>query len=380
MTQTVALKGMTWSDPRGYDPLIAASQAFSKSHPDVSIHWDKRSLQGFESTPVDELAATYDLMIIDHPHVGAVVAKDCLLPLDTLLARDTLTALMNETIGKSFVSYNMAGHQWALPVDAATQVQAHRPDLGDRVTHWSDVITAARDRALILPLRPPHNLMCIYTLAANIGAPCGSDPQELLPLATAGRVFDALMAVTDNLDHACYTMDPIAAMDAMAESDTLRLAPLTYLYKGYANARYRKSRIAFSDMPVLGRNGPVGSALGGTGLAVSARTDHPETCAAFAAWVAGAECQRALYAQSNGQPGNAVAWADDAVNAPVMDAYRNTRLTHEAAWLRPRHNGYMGFQEDGSQIVNDILRGKTGVQAGCRALNARFAASFEGLA
>ncbi|WP_204115260.1 extracellular solute-binding protein [Shimia biformata] len=378
MTATISLRGMTWSDPRGYDPMVAAADAFAKAHPGVTIEWDKRSLQGFESTPVDELAATYDMMIIDHPHVGAVVAEGCLLALDELLPAATMTALMNETVGKSFVSYNLAGHQWALPVDAATQVQAHRPDLGDRVSGWRDVVEAARDGAVILPLRPPHSLMCVYTLAANIGAPCGSDPTELMRPAVAEQVFDALQAVTAHLDPTCFSLDPIAALDAMAESDKVRLMPLTYLYKGYADQGYRANRIAFSDMPVLGKNGPVGSALGGTGLAISAGTEHPEICAAFAAWVAGADCQSGFYVQSNGQPGNAVAWASEAANAPVMDAYRNTRLTHEAAWLRPRHNGYMGFQEEGSQIVNDMLTGKTGIAAGLAALNARFAASFEG--
>ncbi|MXU66886.1 type 2 periplasmic-binding domain-containing protein [Oceanomicrobium pacificus] len=378
MNTTVTLRGMTWSDPRGYDPMIAASEAFARANPGVSIQWDKRSLQGFESTPVHELAAAYDLMIIDHPHVGAVVAEGCLLALDEVIDPAALTALMNETVGKSFVSYNYAGHQWALPVDAATQVQAHRPDLGDRVTTWAQVVRAAQEGTVILPLRPPHALMCVYTLAANLGCPCGSGQEELMPAPVAEEVFAALAPVVDLVDPACFEMDPIAVLDALAESDTLRLAPLTYLYKGYADQAFRTHRIAFSDMPVLGKNGPIGSALGGTGLAISATSAHREVCAAFAAWVAGAECQRTLYTRSNGQPGNAVAWADAEVNKTVMDAYRNTRLTHEAAWLRPRHNGYMGFQEDGSHIVNDILRGKTSVSAGVTALNAHFAASFRG--
>ena len=56
MTGATALKGMTWSDPRGDDPLIAATAQFEAANPGVSITWDKRSLQGFESTHVDELA------------------------------------------------------------------------------------------------------------------------------------------------------------------------------------------------------------------------------------------------------------------------------------------------------------------------------------
>ncbi len=376
MPANVNLKGMTWSDPRGYDPMIAASAAFSELHPGVTISWDKRSLQGFESTPVEELAAAYDLMIIDHPHVGAVADSGCLLPLDEWLPESTLTALANETVGKSFVSYLLSGHQWALPVDAAAQVQAHRADLGGRAVSWAEIVEAARRGEVVLPLRPPHCLMCVYTLAANIGHPCGSDRNRLLPDAIALTVLAALKTVTDHIDPACYDMDPIAVLDQLSEEDKVRIAPFIYLYKGYSDQGYRNNRITFSDIPVLGASGPIGSALGGTGIAVSSRTENPQICAEFAGFVAGAQCQTGLYANSNGQPGNAVAWASQKVNDPVLNAYNNTRLTHEAAWLRPRHKGYMEFQQTGSEIINAALTGKLEMPSAIAALNREFAASF----
>ncbi|MEP3048223.1 MAG: extracellular solute-binding protein [Roseibium sp.] len=378
MTEAVKLRGMTWSDPRGYDPLIAATAAFEKEHAGVSIVWDKRSLQGFESTPVDELAAKYDLMIIDHPHVGAAARQGCLLPLDKWVDENDMIAIANETVGKSFVSYTIDGHQWALPVDAATQVQAHRPDLGTRAKTWQDIKKAAVDNAVIMPMRPPHSLMCIYTLAANIGHPCGSDQSRLLHPEIAKYVFTELKAVIDHIDPACFGMDPIAVMDELANGDKYRLAPLTYLYKGYSDAGYRHNRLAFTDIPALGNFGPVGSALGGTGLAISSRTEEPDLCSRFVAWVAGADCQSGIYARANGQPGNAVAWGSSAVNEPVLNAYWNTRATHEAAWLRPRHDGYMAFQQTASEIVNATLTEKTGLDSGIAALDAAFAASFAG--
>ena len=128
MTKDIVLKGMTWSDPRGYDPVVAAAAAFALQNPGAHIVWEKRSLQGFESTPVNDLAATYDLMVIDHPHVGAVVSEKCLLPIDCYADAVSLLMLEAETVGKSYASYHLAGHQWALPIDVATQVQAIRPD------------------------------------------------------------------------------------------------------------------------------------------------------------------------------------------------------------------------------------------------------------
>ena len=67
----IRLKGMTWSHPRGFDPLVACAAAWREAT-GVEIVWDKRSLQDFESYPVEELARRYDLIVIDHPHVGQI--------------------------------------------------------------------------------------------------------------------------------------------------------------------------------------------------------------------------------------------------------------------------------------------------------------------
>lgn len=376
MTDRVELRGMTWSDPRGYDPVVAAAKTFAVSNPGVTITWDKRSLQGFETTPVDELAAIYDLMVIDHPHVGSVADRGCLLPFETHASEDALAELANQSVGRSFQSYFLHGRQWALPIDAATQVQAHRADLSPRVQSWTDVIRKAGDGHVIWPLRSPHVLMSFYTLAANLGRSCATSYGDLIDIQTGLHVFDALSAVSRHMDEAFYSMDPIAVLDELSQSDRYHLAPLVYLYKGYANEGYRANRISFTDMPVLGRNGPLGSALGGTGIAISSKTAHPELCTEFALWLAGAECQSGLYVNANGQPGNALAWSNAAVNEPVLDAYYNTRLTHETAWLRPRHDGYMRFQEEGSEIVADVLRGRMQPETAVPRLNDRFRASF----
>ena len=55
MTQTL-IRGMAWGHRRALDPLIAAAAAYERDHPDVRVVWDERPLQGFEFTPVAELA------------------------------------------------------------------------------------------------------------------------------------------------------------------------------------------------------------------------------------------------------------------------------------------------------------------------------------
>ena len=79
------------------------------------------------------------------------------------------------SVGPSFRSYTYAGRQWALPIDAAAQVQAWRPDLMARPAKtWDEVMALAGEGKVQLPLRNPHSLMVFYTLAANLGTPCAT--------------------------------------------------------------------------------------------------------------------------------------------------------------------------------------------------------------
>ena len=49
------MRGMTWDHPRGIDPLLAASRTWQEQT-GQDIQWDRRSLQDFETFPVEELA------------------------------------------------------------------------------------------------------------------------------------------------------------------------------------------------------------------------------------------------------------------------------------------------------------------------------------
>jgi len=86
--------------------------------------------------------------------------------------------------------------------------------------------------------------------------------------------------------------------------------------------------------------------------------------------------QAGPYAGSNGQPGHSDAWVDDAVNARTLDFYRNTRATLEGAFVRPRHDGYMAFQQQASELITGGLRGGTRHTTLVDRLNQLFAQSL----
>lgn len=373
------LKGMTWSHPRGYDPMVATSRVW-RERSGVEIVWDKRSLQDFESFPIVELARQYDLIVIDHPHVGQITAEGCLTPLDVPGRELERSSLEAGSVGQSYPSYNWEGRQWAFPIDAASQVMAYRADrLPQPPRRWREVVDLAGERRIIVPMRAPHSLMLVLTLAANLGAPCSTRRDQLfLDVTTGAHILGMLAELTALLDPADFSRDPIAASELLASSDDGRLAvmPYGYGYVNYAIDAFRPHRLTFADIPSAGAIGPAGSALGGTGIAVSAFSASREAAIDYAYWVASGDVQRRLYAGAGGQPGHAAAWDDDTVNAATNGFYRDTRATLDAAYVRPRHSGYMAFQQAASERLNAGLLVQEASANIARDLNRLFEESF----
>jgi multiple sugar transport system substrate-binding protein len=210
--------------------------------------------------------------------------------------------------------------------------------------------------------------MSLFTLCGLAGVRLDVTADDLFP-ADAARAFGLLAEIAAAVDPVAYQMDPIAMFEAMAEPGaTLAVSPLIYGYVNYSIDGFRPELIRFADIPVLD-HGPTGSALGGTGIAVSSYGSDPLNAARFAAWVANGRLQRGLVAAHGGQPAHADAWDADAVNLATRDFYRATRATLDRAWLRPRYDGYMAFQHAASERINDALRGGEAAATVIAALN-----------
>lgn len=360
-----SLKGMTWSHPRGFDPMVATALEWEQRG-GMAIHWDKRSLQDFETFRVDELARQYDLIVIDHPHVGQVTAEGSLAPLGPLT---------DEYVGSSYPSYAYNGQQWAYPIDAAAQVMAYRADLlPEPPQSWDEVVQLAYAGQVVLPMLAPHSLMTFFTLCANAGFPCSTVQGDLIQPSIGIEMIEQIRRVTSLIEPSNFALDPIAASEAMARKDALvSVMPLGYGYVSYAREGFRSARLSFADVPLSGHRG---SALGGTGIAVSAFSQYRKEAIAYATYVASADVQRALYPQAGGQPSHVAAWEDDAVNAATGGFYRNTRATLEASYVRPRHKGYMAFQDAAARRINSGLLSGEAAPAIVDDLNAMFRESF----
>ena len=79
----VRFHGLTWDHPRGFNALAAAAEGVA---PRGLLSWCKQPLLGFESHPIGDLAAQFDLLVLDHPNIGEAVALDCVRPLDQVFS------------------------------------------------------------------------------------------------------------------------------------------------------------------------------------------------------------------------------------------------------------------------------------------------------
>ncbi|MFD1882339.1 ABC transporter substrate-binding protein [Paracoccus pacificus] len=370
----VTLRGMTWNHARGYDPMVATARAYMEAHPGVTITWEKRSLQAFADRPIGEMAGSYDLMVIDHPHVGEVARAGHLVDFAAQGRDGELAALAAGSVGDSHASYAIDGGQWGLAIDAATPVACYRPDLISDVPHrWDQVLDLAREGHVGFALIPINALMTFFGLARNNLVVIAENPEELLASDAGAEVLERMREIVALIDPVCLTLDPIGMFDWMGGTpDAPAYSPFGYGYTNYSRDGYCRFPLVFADAPGFGDNGPRGTVLGGTGIAVSAASNAREVAVDYAFWIAGADCQKGLYFRNGGQPGHAAAWEDDTCNAACRNFLRNTRETLETSWVRPRYDGYMQLQDRGGDIVHACLRGEAGVDATLDALNAAY--------
>ncbi|MFI5610027.1 hypothetical protein [Amycolatopsis sp. NPDC051903] len=311
------MKGLTWDHPRGYGPLDELARR------EGGVDWRRQSLEGFESTPIAELAAEYDLLVIDHPGLGAAVEH--LVPMEELLDAGELAAWRAGTIGASYDSYVLAGWTWALPLDAAAQVSVGT--FAELPRTWDEVLAVAREGGVTPCLGGPHALLMYFAVCVAFGV------QPFT--AAAERAVEVLTELTAYADPSVAQRNPIGVLATMTDGP-VRYCPLVYGYTGYP-------LLSFQDAPA----GPagIGSVLGGTGIAVSRKAPVEQARAVVRRLIA-PDVQTSMFPEFGGQPADRRVWTRPGFHG-------DTAATVERAWVRPREPGYLRFQTDGSRILRD---------------------------
>ena len=345
----VELRGVTWDHVRGYGGLRAAADGYRADRPDVHVTWETRSLQAFADQPVEELER-YDLIVLDHPSIGEAVARRALAPFED---GDEIAS-----VGRSSESYVWEGRRWALPVDAAAQVAAYRPDLLERANvsvprRWEDVGRVAdvlRGHGLTIAMPAiPVDVVCAFFGISR----ASFEDDRVVERDTGRRALSILRDVLDVAHPISLESNPPTVLTHMATNDDVAYCPLAFGYVTFARDPADAHALRFGPGPEWS------GTLGGAGIAVSSASTHTDEAGAFARFVCSADVQRGAYVDGGGQPGHRAAWTDPMVDGAANGFFSSTLQALDRAYLRPRFDGFLSFQDAAGDVIHRFIRDRS---------------------
>ncbi len=146
----------------------------------------------------------------------------------------------------------------------------------------------------------------------------------------------------------------MAVAEAMSATNDFWYCPFAYGYSNYARKGYAKYLLTYTDL--VGFQGKkLQTTLGGTGLSVSAFSKNKDTALLFAEMIVAGQCQSTFYTENGGQPGHRSAWTSAAANQLTNHFFTNTLPTLDRAYVRPRYNGYLHFQDTAGDPLQQYL-------------------------
>lgn len=372
------LRGITWDHSRAFPPLVAAAQRFEELNPGVRVTWEKRSLHAFGHADVAELARNFDMVVMDHPWCGFSVDRGVFLDLLPLATPAFVDELRRQSVGGSFESYAYAGKLIAMPIDAATPVACHRPDLlppSDVPRTWDALLALARGGRVAVSTFHVDLLLHLVMLAATDEPSVFSSPDRWASDEVARASLERLRELVRLVAPACHEWNPIKVYEQMTRTDDFVYCPFAYGYSNYARAEFTPRPVRFVETVDAPSGRPLRSVLGGTGVALSAGCQHVEAAVACMSFTASAQIQSGLYTLAGGQPAHRAAWTDAQADERAGGFFRATLATTDRAYVRPRYHGFLHFQEAAGRPLAQWVRDGGSTLGVLDAINASYRAS-----
>lgn len=338
---------------------------FNDRHPEVELRWEKRSLRHFGEGSLAELARDYDLVLLDHPFIGDIARQKLFLSMEELAEPALLRDLAVSSVAGCLSHYQWENRHYALPVDAACQLSAYRADL---LAARDIAVPATIDEVLELatntgqvglPLAP-MGLWCSFLSLCRIkGARLFAEGDGIAPPDIAASALQTLHRLHDLAPAWMREAYPTTVLNRMSSTDDLLYVPFTFSYSVYCMEGYCDRPVTFGSIPAEdARQGPLGGAIGGVGVAISAASKHAREAGAFASLLAGGTFQRTLCVQAGGQPSHTSAWESPTANRLTNQFFARTRPAIENAFVRPRFSGFHAIQSNCAVILKEFLGDK----------------------
>ncbi|ONI40646.1 hypothetical protein AN639_02865 [Candidatus Epulonipiscium fishelsonii] len=360
------LKGITWGHSRGKVSIIATAQRYMEINPNIKIEWDTRSLKEFGDAPIDELAKKYDMIILDHPWMGFANKSKVLLQLEDYVDEAFLADQAKNSVGKSHQSYCYDGHQYALAIDAACPIAFYSPekmeqDGGKVPKTWDDVMEIAKRGKVFCGGNGTSVLMQFYMLCATQAEEQMFNGFEIAPYELMKSSLLQIKELFSYLPKSVFTKNPIGVYEVLADKENeAYYCPCDFGYSNYSRRGYGESKIISADV-VEYKGKMLKTTLGGAGFAISSNCKEVEAAVDYMKFSASGEIQSTIYVENGGQPGHRKAWKDEGANYITSNFFANTLKTLDNAYLRPRYDGYLEFQETAGPMIREWLMDGTDV-------------------
>jgi len=276
--------------------------------------------------------------------------------------------LANSAVGKSWESYSIGEHQYGLPVDAACQMAACRPDLfnaiGESIPRtWEEVIALAKRTGRVRCAFSPMSAMAMFhaLCAAKGESPGRLGKTSYVERSAAEQSLNQLQELFLAVGPEMLEQSPVAILGTMACTQEVLYAPLLFGYSNYSRKGYAPHTVKFIPPPICEAGS--GATLGGAGMAVSTFSRSRNIALEFAAWVAGRECQTSVYVFAGGQPANQYAWNNPLANRISEGFFQSMLPVINQAYLRPTYDGFTNFQSAAAKLIHHFLQENLSLEA-----------------
>jgi multiple sugar transport system substrate-binding protein len=383
---TITLRGITWQNPRGYDPLAEAARRYRDSAPDVVVEWEQQPWYRFEETILDALRrgdGHYDLIMFDHPWVGQLAGQRWLLPWETLTPLGYLDALRARVVAPSLESYEYDGATWALPLDAACHAGLYRADLVGAAalpSTWEGVEAFAQAHhdpphryGLVLSVEGVLGSCLFLSMMAGLGAePYLDEDDPTCDLEAAEYTLTTVKRLLAYTPPGSAHWGPWDIYDHLCAHDDVGYSPSIFAYVNYfTGISARGDQLRLCRAPAFERTGLARPILGGVGLGIAHTCPHPEAAAAYGMYLMSDDVQRDLFPAFRGQPSARAAWDDAALNARVHNVYADLRANMASAYIRPRYPSFHRLELANGRALQAYWDGEADLATTLEALRAR---------
>jgi multiple sugar transport system substrate-binding protein len=355
----ITLKGITWQNPRGYNPLAHSAAAWQALHPDVRVIWEQRPWYEFEEVILASLAKgdnRYDLIMFDHPWVGKLASERWLVPWDSLLTQAEVESVRARVVAPSTESYELAGHLWALPLDAACHSSLYRSDLvsaDDLPDTWEmlPAWAAARQRergsaGLVLSLEGVLGNCLFLTMMAGLGYPALHDEDHpQFDAAAAEYCLSLIQKLLPYVPPGSTHWGPWDIYDHMCADDECAYSPSIFAYVNYfRGVSPRGDFLRLATVPQWQRSGQRAAILGGVGLGIAHTCPHLQAAACYGAYLMSDASQFEHFAMHEGQPAANAVWQNAEINERFHHFYRDLQPNMGVAYVRPRYPAFHAIE------------------------------------